>query len=73
MAFHVGDWQYRIHHICNICRDAHACWMCSSTRKNKVRNENVGAKVGVAPVEDCLVMCDVDLQVYQIDEGSLST
>ena len=48
-------------------------WMCGNTRRDKVRNEDIHAKISVAPIEekmretayDDLVMCDVDSQMRQ--------
>ena len=33
-------------------RDVHACWMCDNTRRDKVRNEDIRTKIGVASIED---------------------
>jgi len=46
-------------------------WMCGNTRRDKVRNEDIRTKIGVASIEeqmrenclDGLVMCDIDLQM----------
>ena len=54
-------------------RDVMLCWMCGNTRRDKMRNENIHTKIGVASIEetiretayDGLVMCDVDLQMRQ--------
>jgi len=50
-------------------------WMCGNTRRDKVRNEDIRTKIGVASIEekretayDGLVMCDVDLQMRQSGE-----
>ena len=52
-------------------------WMCDNTRRDKVRNENIRTKIGVASIEEKirenrlrygLVMCDVDLQMHQFAE-----
>ena len=51
-------------------------WMCGNTRRDKVRNEDIHTKIGVASIEEKmrenrlrgLVMCDVDLQMRQSDE-----
>ena len=51
-------------------------WMCDKTRRDKVKNEDIRTKIGVAPIEeklektvcDDLVMCDVDLQMRQSSE-----
>ena len=56
------------------------CWMCSNTRKDKVRNEDIRTKIDVTSIEekmreiayDNLLMCDVDLQMRQSDESSVS-
>ena len=29
-------------------RDVHASWMCGNTRRDKVRNEDIRTKIGVA-------------------------
>ena len=50
--------------------------MCGNTRRDKVRNEDIRTKIGVASIEEKmrenrlngLVMCDVDLQMRQSDE-----
>ena len=50
--------------------------MCGNTRRDKVRNESIRTKIGVAPIEekiektvcDGLVMCDVNLQMRQSNE-----
>ena len=51
-------------------------WMCSNTRRDKVRNEDIHTKIGITSIEekmrenrlDGLVMCDVDLQMRQSGE-----
>jgi len=51
-------------------------WMCGKTRRDKVRNEDILTKVGVAPIEekmekivyDSLIMRDVGLQMCQSSE-----
>ena len=51
-------------------------WMCGNTKRDKVRNEDIRTKIGVAYIEekmretayDGLVMCDVDLQMRQSGE-----
>ena len=51
-------------------------WMCDNMRIDKVRNEDIRIKIGVASIEekmrenllDDLVMCDVNLQMRQLDE-----
>ena len=51
-------------------------WMRNNTRRDKVRNENIRTKIGVASIEekmretayDGLVICDVDVQMCQSDE-----
>jgi len=51
--------------------------MCGNTRRDKVKNENIHTKIGVAPIEekmrekiayDALIMCDVDIQMRQSGE-----
>ena len=29
-------------------------WMCGNTRRDKIRNENIRTKIGVAPIEEKL-------------------
>ena len=50
-------------------------WMFGNTRRDKVRNEYIRTKIGVAPIEEkrenrlrCLVMCGVDPQMRQSGE-----
>ena len=33
-------------------RDAHAHWMCDNTRRDKVRNEDIRTKIGIAFIEE---------------------
>ena len=50
--------------------------MCGNTRRDKVRNEDIRIKIGVAFIKEkmrenrrrCLVMCDVDIQMRQFGE-----
>ena len=51
-------------------------WMCGNTRRDKVKNENIHTKIGVAPIEEMMRenrlrwfdMCDIDLQMGQSGE-----
>ena len=48
-------------------------WLCGNTRRDKVRNEDIRTKVGVAPIEEKIentpmMICDVNLQMRQSDE-----
>jgi len=31
------------------------CWMCGKTRQDKIRNETIGERVGVAPIVEKMV------------------
>ena len=38
---------------CDECsRDAHVHWMCGNKRRDKVRNEDIRIKIGVAPIKE---------------------
>ena len=33
-------------------RDVMLCWMCGNTRRDKMRNEDIHTKIGIASIEE---------------------
>lgn len=53
-------------------------WMCSDTKKDKIKNKKFHVEVGIIPskkrnekiIYDSLVMSDINLQMYQFIKGA---
>ena len=51
------------------CKDEDASWLCGHTRLDRIRNEVIGDKIGVIPIED--KMGEIRLRCSVISGGGV--